>query len=108
MEWFQEVEETLKDVDVDLSIFNDPQRIFNFDESGFQLVPARFKALCAAGTRNVYSVNNNCDPDDFTVLFGSNVDSEITPPMILYAGKQVTREIAEMICRSFRRGMANL
>ncbi|XP_021695266.1 uncharacterized protein LOC110680248 [Aedes aegypti] len=93
--WFLEVEETLQEDGIDLSIFDEPERIYNFDESGFKLVPQDFNAICGPNVENSYFVHNNSSKDNYTVLFGSNAEGTLTPPMILYPGKRVTREIVE-------------
>lgn len=105
--WFLEVEDILKEEGVDLSIFDYPKRIFNFDESGFQLIPKGFKALCERDAENAYIVNNNSDKESFTALFGSNADGELTPPMILFPGKRISREIVESIPKGWSVGVSD-
>lgn len=96
-DWFSEVEELLREENVELSIFNDPTRIFNFDESGFRVVPKQYKALCERNAENTYFVTNNNEKESYTVLFGSSAAGDLTPPMILYAGKRMHREIAQNV-----------
>lgn len=105
--WFLEVEETLAEENVDMSIFNQPQRILNLDESGFQLTPNEYKALCGQNVQNVYSVINNSDKESYTVLFGCTAAGDLTPPMILYAGQRISKEIAESIPAGWTVGVSD-
>nr|XP_029725126.1 uncharacterized protein LOC115265069 [Aedes albopictus] len=93
--WFLEVEETLQEDGINISIFSEPERIYNMDESGFRLVPQDFTAICGPNVENTYFVHNNSDKDSYTALFGCNAQGEITPPMILYPGKRVSRDMAD-------------
>ncbi|XP_062540998.1 uncharacterized protein LOC134209029 [Armigeres subalbatus] len=105
--WFLEVESILAEEGIDLSIFGNPKRIFNFDESGFQLVPKDFKALCEQGVENVYMVSNNSDKECFTALFGCNADGDLTPPMILYPGKRISQEIVQNVPEGWSVGVSD-
>ncbi|XP_055548916.1 uncharacterized protein LOC129732248 [Wyeomyia smithii] len=91
--WFLEIENTLLEEGINLPIFENPRRIFNFDESGFKLVPKEFLAICGQDAEDTCFVHNNCDRDSHTVLFGSNAAGELTPPKVLYPGKRMTRDI---------------
>ncbi|XP_062535049.1 uncharacterized protein LOC134204243 [Armigeres subalbatus] len=105
-QWFSEVEDILQEEGIDLSIFNNPKRIFNFDESGFQLIPRNFKALCGPHDENVYHVSNNSEKECFTALFGSNADGDLTPTMVLYSGQRISREIAESVPKGWCVGVS--
>lgn len=94
--WFFEVEELLRQDGIDTSIFDNPERILNFDESGFQLVPKRYKALCS-DAENTYLVTSNSEKDCYTALFGSTAAGDLTPPMILYPGKRISRDMVENV-----------
>ncbi|XP_053681562.1 uncharacterized protein LOC128732342 [Sabethes cyaneus] len=104
--WFSEIEDIFEEEGIDMSIFNSPSRIFNFDESGFRLVPKSFKALCDNNTENTYIVNNNSDKESYTSLFGANAAGELTPPMILFPGQRISREIAESIPKGWSVGVS--
>lgn len=95
--WFSEVEATLAEENVDVSIFNEPQRILNFDESGFQLVPKEYKALCGQDAENAYFITNNSDKEAYTVLFGCTAAGDLAPPMILYPGQRISKEMVQNV-----------
>ncbi|XP_055527887.1 uncharacterized protein LOC129720430 [Wyeomyia smithii] len=104
--WFSEIESIFEEEGIDMSIFNFTNRIFNFDESGFRLVPKAFKALCESNVENTYIVNNDSDKESYTILFGANAAGELTPPMILYPGQRISREIAESIPKGWSVGVS--
>lgn len=51
----------------------DPSRLFNMDETSFQLNPSSGKVLAKRGSRYVHSLNINSDKDCFTVLVGGKL-----------------------------------
>lgn len=78
--WFNEVIETLGD---DVGILNDPHRIFNKDESGFQLSP---KSPLIIGERGntIYNESSRSDKEAITTLFTVNATGEFAPPLTIF------------------------
>lgn len=66
-------------------VLNDPNRIFNLDESAFFLCPKGSQVLAKKGSKCVYNKTGNDDKECLTVLFGGNAAGEITPPLILFS-----------------------
>ncbi|CAH0729912.1 unnamed protein product, partial [Brenthis ino] len=56
--WFTEIHQYLEEIGL-LHLLDNPKRVFNGDESGFQLCPKTGKVLAVKGTKNVYSVETN-------------------------------------------------
>lgn len=104
--WFAEVEKLLLEDGIDMAIFDNPDRVLNFDESGFQLVPKRYKALCS-DVENSYLVTNNSEKESYTALFGSTAAGDLTPPMILYPGKRISKEMVENIPKGWSVGVSD-
>nr|CAI5839558.1 unnamed protein product [Callosobruchus analis] len=65
-----------------MEILNDPSRVFNADESGFQLCPKTKKVLAPRGAKNIYEVDVGQAKASITVLFIFAAAGNITPPMI--------------------------
>ncbi|KAH0819510.1 hypothetical protein GEV33_003282 [Tenebrio molitor] len=53
--WFQEIDEYFTGKDLG-HILNNGSRIFNADETGFNICPSTGKVLAQKGTKNVYSI----------------------------------------------------
>ncbi|KAG5879365.1 hypothetical protein JTB14_016518 [Gonioctena quinquepunctata] len=51
--WFREVEKSLKS-DNFFKVLSNPQRVFNLDESDFQLCPKSSKVIGPRGEKNIY------------------------------------------------------
>ena len=105
-DWFAEVSETLSEEGVSMDIFNEPDRIINMDESGFQLVPKVKKSICKEGTSNLYYVTSNSNKEQYTALFGSTASGKLLPPMILYSGQRMTKELAKVMPKEWVLGMS--
>lgn len=78
--WFDEVKNSLKD---DITILENPQRIFNMDETYFALTPKGDLILGPKG-RQIYEESSNSDKENVTTLFTVNAQGEMAPPLTLY------------------------
>nr|CAI5854571.1 unnamed protein product [Callosobruchus analis] len=80
-----------------MEILNDPSRVFNADESGFQLCPKTKKVLAPRGAKNIYEVDVGQAKASITVLFTFAAAGNITPPMIVYPYKRLPSDIVNSI-----------
>lgn len=94
--WFADVGEYLKEKGWD-EILKDPNRIFNGDETCFQLCPKGDKVLAAKGSKNVYEVDTGAAKQNITVMFSFCANGEGTPPLIIYPYKRLPGEIASSV-----------
>lgn len=78
--WFRDVAQQLGD---DVAILAHPQRVWNMDESGFNLAPTGELVLAPAG-RHVYIESRNSDKENITTLFCVNASGCFGPPLTLY------------------------
>ena len=62
--WFDEVQDYIRE--------NDPSRIFNEDETGFQMCPSTGRVLAEKGAKKVYSIDEGSPKENITV---TGVDS---------------------------------
>ncbi|XP_065671731.1 jerky protein homolog-like [Hydra vulgaris] len=88
--WFNEVYELLGD---DAQYLNDPSRVFNLDETGFELAPKTGKVIGIRG-RNVYEECNNSDKENLTTLFCVNANGQFAPSLTLYKYARMPKTIA--------------
>nr|CAI5866984.1 unnamed protein product [Callosobruchus analis] len=80
-----------------MEILNDPSRVFNADESGFQLCPKTKKVLAPRGAKNIYEVDVGQAKASITVLFTFAAAGNITPTMIVYPYKRLPSDIVNSI-----------
>lgn len=78
--WFNEVYELLGE---DKNILNEPNRVFNLDETCFNLAPKGHLILGPRGY-NVYAEHSNSNKENVTTLFTTHAIGQWTPPLTLY------------------------
>ncbi|XP_065650413.1 uncharacterized protein LOC136078564 [Hydra vulgaris] len=88
--WFNEVYELLGD---DAQYLNNPSRVFNLDETSFELAPKTGKVINVRG-RNVYEECNNSDKKNLTALFCVNANGEFAPSLTLYKYARMPKTVA--------------
>lgn len=92
--WFSEIEDYLSQNNL-LNIFNEPSRIYNGDESGFQLCPKTGKVLAEKGTQNVYKIDQGNSKESVTVMFTFSADGTACPPMVVYNYQRIPQKISD-------------
>lgn len=92
--WFAEIRQYFVERDL-LKIFEDPRRVFNGDESGFQLCPKTGKVLSEKGLKNVYTVETSCSKDNMTVMFTFSASGRSCPPMVVYNYQRIPQKVVE-------------
>ncbi|GBP87373.1 Gonadotropin-releasing hormone receptor [Eumeta japonica] len=80
-----------------LSIPQDPKRVFNADETGFQLCPCTSRVLAAKGDKNIYAVEQGNSKENVTVLFTFSADGRTCPPLIVFPYKRLPEKIATSV-----------
>jgi len=93
-EWFAEVKQHLEQrnlIDIDKS------RIFNCDESAFFLCPKGERVLVKKGDKAVYNFTQNDDKECLTVLFMTNGNGQLPPPMIMFPYQRIPYSISQSI-----------
>lgn len=94
--WFANIEMFLKTEGCE-EILNDPARVFNGDETNFQLCPKGKRVVALKGTRNVYEIDRGQSKSNLTVMFTFGANGTITPPMVIYPNKRRTLEISRTL-----------
>lgn len=94
--WFLDIREYLTNENL-LEAISDPQRIFNADETGFQLCPSTGRVLAAKGDKNVYAVEQGNSKENVTVLFTFSADGNTCPPLIVFPYKRLPEKIAKSV-----------
>ena len=82
--WYHELFKYLEEMG-NLSILNEPLRIFNADETGFPMAPWPRKVLAGKGDPNVYQQGSS-NKSQITVLMTSNAVTLYIPPLVVYPG----------------------
>lgn len=84
--WFQEMTYELKDY---ITIFNNPQRVFNYEEISF-LLPAKSEpVLLERGSKNVHDGSEQSNKKNVTILITTSGDGKILPPSALFSFKRL-------------------
>lgn len=94
--WFLEIRNYLTCENL-LEAIQDPKRVFNADETGFQLCPSTGRVLAAKGDKNVYSVELGNSKENVTVLFTFSADGKTCPPLIVFPYKRLPEKIATSV-----------
>lgn len=98
--WFSNIECYLKEKSYD-NILQFPERIFNGDETNFQLCPQNKKVLAPKGAKNIYEIDGAQAKSSLTVLFCFSASGQTSPPLIIYPYKRMPRDIAESVPEGF-------
>lgn len=104
--WFAEIHSYLSENNL-LNILNDPRRVFNGDESGFQLCPKTGKVLAAKGTKNVYNVETDSAKESLTVMFTFSAAGFSCPPMVVYNYQRIPQKIVEGVPKDWGIGRSD-
>ena len=76
----------------------EPKRIYNLDESGFAIVPNSDKKVFAEkGCKGVHQIVSGSEKSQVTVLFIACANGECSPPLILFRGKKLPKNIKGII-----------
>lgn len=103
--WFTEVEDYLKSKHW-FTILEDPTRVYNGDETFFQFCPKLGKVIAPKSVKNVYEVDRGQAKQNLTVMFSFAAPGDVTPPMIIFPNKRLSKEIAESIPDEWTIGMS--
>lgn len=94
--WFSEVGAYFKEKDLS-EVLKNPSRVFNGDETGFQICPATGRVLAEKGTKNVYTIEKGASKENVTVMFTFSASGEICAPMIVYPYKRIPEKIIQSV-----------
>ncbi|XP_072394932.1 uncharacterized protein [Diabrotica undecimpunctata] len=78
-------------------IINDPSRIYDGDESGFQICPETGKVFARKCAKNVYSVEKVSSKEIIIILFSFSAFGLICTPMIVYPYKRIPEKISQTV-----------
>ena len=77
-----------------LSVFEDPNRIWNLGESSFDLCPF-IKNAIGQKNKRLYNITANSDKESFSVMITVNASNLFAPPLVLYPyERRIPPEIA--------------
>ncbi|KAI5646800.1 helix-turn-helix, psq domain-containing protein [Phthorimaea operculella] len=82
--------------------FEDSQRIFNCDETGFFLCPKEKQVLVRKGSKRVYNRVANDEKECLTVLVNVSANGDIAPPMVLFPYKRMPKHQKFSVSGTFR------
>jgi hypothetical protein len=91
--WFNKVQEYIRENNLE-DIMDDPSRIFNGDETGFQISQSAGRVLAEKGAKNVYSIDEGSSKENITSTFSFSANGKKYCPMIVYPYKSIPEKIA--------------
>lgn len=94
--WFNDIYKYLTEEGL-CDILNDPTRIFNGDETGFNLCPKTKTVLAPKGSKDVYEVSVGNSKENLTVMFTFSAVGVMCPPMVIYNYKRIPQEIVNSV-----------
>ena len=77
-------------------LMDDPSRIFNGNETRFQIRPSTCRVLAEKGAQNEYSIDEGSSKKNITVMFSFSENGKKCCPMIVYPYKRITEKIAQL------------
>jgi hypothetical protein len=94
--WFDEVQEYIRENKLE-EVMDDPSRIFNGHETGFQICPSTGSLLAEKGAKNVYSFDAGSSKENITVMFSFSANGKTCCPMILYPFERIPEKISQSV-----------
>lgn len=98
--WFRDIHTYLENKNF-LDVLNNPNRIFNADETNFLICPQTKKVLAPKGSRNVYEIETGPSKASLTVLFSFSASGLTAPPLIVYPYKRMPKDILSSVPEEF-------
>lgn len=80
-----------------VDILNDPERIFNGDETGFSLCPKTKSVLGPRGAKDIYEIAKGNEKENITAMFTFNAAGQMCNPMIIYKYQRIPQNIIDTI-----------
>ena len=102
-EWFAQLKTEMETIG-QMSVFEDPSRVYNCDESNLQLCPKTGSVLGFKGWKNVYEVNPGPDKSTLTFVGTFNARGDIVKPAIIYPYVRVPADIVNSVPDDFMIG----
>lgn len=81
--WFSDFLEFLTKTN-NLDILEDPNRIYNGDETSFQICPKSGKVIGPKGWKNIYDVKRGSEKETITVMIVISAAGEHVSPMVVF------------------------
>nr|CAI5845544.1 unnamed protein product [Callosobruchus analis] len=95
-QWFSEVGNYIKESGLK-DVIADPSRVYNADETGFEINPSTGKVFAKRGAKNVYKIDRGAAKENITVIFAFSASGQISVPMIIYPYVRFPEKIAKSI-----------
>lgn len=90
--WFREITDLLTPEEQE--ILNDPQRVWNCDETSFCLSPSGGLGL-APKDEHVYDTSKTSDKENITTLITVNASGVLAPPLTLYKYERMNMTVVK-------------
>lgn len=95
-EWFHEVRSYINEKGIS-EVLNQPHRVFNADETNFQICQSTGLVLAEKGARNVYNIEHSKAKESITALFTFSAAGDICCPFIVYPYQRLPEKVCESL-----------
>lgn len=94
--WFRKIREFLA-AHGWLDVLDDPERVYNGDETSFYLNPKTKSVFALRGSRNVYDIEKSSSKTNITTMFSFSAAGKVVPPTIIYPYKTIPKGVADSV-----------
>uniref|UniRef100_A0A182VSM6 HTH CENPB-type domain-containing protein n=1 Tax=Anopheles minimus TaxID=112268 RepID=A0A182VSM6_9DIPT len=92
--WFENITNWLT-MNNFIQFLHDPSRVFNGDETSFNLHSKTKEVIVVKGSKNVYEIEQASGRQNVTVMFTFSADGNVVHPHVILPGKRIRKEIAQ-------------
>lgn len=86
--WFTEIREYFDEEGLS-EVIQEPKRMFNADETGFNICPKTGRVLVEKACKNVYEIEKRPAKENITELFTFSAAGAVCSPLIIYPYKRI-------------------
>lgn len=98
--WFSGIDEYINEKNLE-DILKDPSRVYNGDETGFQICPSTGKVYAEKRAKNVYHIEHSSSKENITVMFTFAADGKKCCPMVVFPQKRIPEKLARSVNASW-------
>lgn len=94
--WFDQISEYFTEQNL-TQVLEDPSRIFNADETGFNICQKTGKVYAETGSKNVYEIEKASSKENITVMFAFSASGSTLDPLVIYPYKRLPEKICSKL-----------
>lgn len=104
--WFHEIR-SYADEKGFIEVLSQPSRVFNADETNFQICLSSGLVIAEKGSKNVYNIEHSNAKESITVLFTFSAAGDVCCPFIVYPYQRLPEKMCESIPEGWGTGKSD-